>query len=453
MRRASVLLAMLAVSACDVADAPAAACATEARQVLGADVLELTGASAPSLVGDHLVLLADAPARAYAVDACTGEATRLGATGLGGAFALTGEAGALALGHRQQDGAVLLLDRLDVPGVDEPRQIARLDPIDSGWYRWPEGLLLWSGPLMRAATGPSQVFFYPGPAGPLQPAASLASDVVWLARGGPGEFVVRTESGDLLRLIDGEASRVHSSVRRASLAPGGGQIVWQVAGGATTLHDFAADTSIDLRAAASLLRSAPDIEAWRWTDDAVAAVDTNGQLGAAHDRTTGARLAAPPPHVAVREDVPGPQFFLTVQLTPERVELAWDPRTGEAIEWYRGPDVELQPQRAGQGIRYLAEEQLWLHRPDLAPELLQPQASRDALVLRDGRALMSLLAEDETHTLVLLDESGARAWTIAEGVSRWSVTADEPPRLVHAIAGGPDAGVYISPLAAPLTGP
>ncbi len=448
MRSSLVVLALvLAGAACDDGEPGANMCSSADQQVVG-DEMALTEASAPSLAGDHVVLLAGAPASAQVVDACSGEIQSFAAEDLSGAFALTGEAGALALGHRQPSGEVLLLDRLDEPGIDEPRQIARLDPNQSGWYRWPEGLLLWSGPLLRDEPGVSQVFWYPGPAGPEHPATLLADDVVWLARGGPDVFVARTTRGSLLHLHAGAADVVHPQVRRAGLAPGGAQVVWIDDAGSMTLHTFATDSSLDLVAAQITLRSAgPEPDAWRWTDDVLAVVDEDGVVFATHDREEGTRLANPPSHQTARADVAGDLLLLTVAVAPERVELAFDPRTGVSFEWYRGPDVALTPLRADDGVRYHAEGQLWQARPGEANTLLQAEASLDSVALADGRTVMALIDPDETNRLVLLDETGALAMPLADGVTRWSVTADDPPRLVYAVADEPMAGVWVTPLA------
>lgn len=448
MRSSLVVLALaLAGAACDDGEAGADVCTSAARQVVG-DEMALTEASAPSLAGDHVVLLAGAPASAQVVDACSGETRSFAAAELSGAFALTGEAGAMALGHRQPSGEVLLLDRLDEPGLDEPRQIARIDPNQSGWFRWPEGLLLWSGPLLREEPGVSRIFWYPGPAGPEHPATLLADDVVWLARGGPDMFVARTTDGALLHLHDGAADVVHPQVRRAAVAPGGAQVVWIDAAGSMTLHRFATDSSLDLGAAQITLRSAgPEPDAWRWTSDALAVVDADGVVFATHDREDGARLASPPTHQTSRPDVAGDLLLLTAATAPERVELAFAPRTGESFEWYRGPDVALTPIRADDGVRYHAEGRLWQARPGEAPALLQAEASLDAVALADGRTVMALINPDETNRLVLLDATGAHAMPLADGVTRWSVTADDPPRLVYAVADGPVAGVWVTPLA------
>ena len=448
MRSSLVVLALtLAGAACDDGEVDANACTSAVQQVVG-DEMPLTEASAPSLAGDHVVLLAGAPASAQAVDACTGEARSFAAEDLSGAFALTGEAGALALGHRQPSGEVLLLDRLDEPGIDEPRQIARLDPNQSGWFRWPEGLLLFSGPLLRAEPGVSQIFWYPGPAGPEHPATLLADDVVWLARGGPDVFVARTTDDALLHVHDGVADVVHPQVRRAGMAPGGAQVVWVDAAGSMSLHTFASGSSLDLGAAEITLRSAgPEPDAWRWTADALAVVDAEGVVFATHARTDGARLASPPAHQTARSDVAGDLLLLTVAVAPERVELAFDPRTGESFEWYRGPDAEITPLRADDGVRYHADGRLWQASPGRAPELLQAEASLDTVVLADGRTVMALTNPDETNRLVLLDQTGAHATPLADGVTRWSVTADDPPRLAHAISDGAMAGVWVTPLA------
>lgn len=448
MRSSLVVFAGLLVgSACDDGEVDAAACPTSGHRVIDGEAVQLSWVTAPSLAGEHVVFASGMPGPVFAATTCGGAATLLRGEELGGAFALTGEEGALALGHRVQAGEVVLLDRLDVPGVDAPRVIATLDPIDSGWFRWPEGLLLWSGPLMRGAPEGSRVFVYPGPEGPLRPAVELASDVVWLARGGLDGFALRTASGELMHVQDGAATSLHASVRSAGLAPDGAHAAWQDVNGGWTLHSLARGEGVPLGPTAKARSAGPDAAAWRWTDAAVAAIDANGGLIAAYDRRDGTRLADPPGHGVVRADEAGPLFFLTAQVAPERVELAWDPHEDALTEWYRGPDVGLHPQVTAAGIRYLAEPgSLYLHRPGRVPTLLQAEASLDALALADGRTLMSLTAADETHRLVLLDASGAQARTIAEGVARWSVTAEEPPRLTYAIASGPDAGVWISGL-------
>lgn len=452
MRPPLVVLALaLAASACDDGEPAAELCDGGARQVVTSDEMALSEASAPSLAGEHLVVLAGAPASAHAVDACTGAAEPLAAEDLSGAFALTGEAGALALGHRQPTGEVLLLDRLDVPGLDAPREIARLDPTDSGWFRWPTGLLLWNGPLLRDTPGPAQILWYPGPGGPLQPATPLADDIVWLARGGQDAFLARTSAGALLHVHDATVTPVHPQVRRASLAPDGAHAAWLDRSGSMTLHTLATATSVDLGAhdIVTLRSAGPEPDTWRWTDDALAILDVHGAVIAAHDRATGSRLADPPQHLAARESTPGDLLLLTASISPERVELAWDPHTGASFEWYRGPDLAVTPQQVDAGVRYHVAGQLWLRRPDHAPELLQPEASTDAIALADGRTLMALQDPDDTRRLILLDESGAHATPIAAGVSRWSVTVDDPPRLAYAVSAGDDAGVWITPLASP----
>jgi hypothetical protein len=446
MRPRSVLVALLALPACDVGEAPAGECDAP-RRVLGPDEVDLAAAAIPSLAGDRLVIASGLPAEVVAVDACGGGPAAIAgeAQALSGAFALSSPAGPIALGQRP-DGALLRLATLADDESDAPREIARLDPLASGWFRWSDGLLLWSGPLMHETPGPSAVLWYAGGA---DAATLLAPDVVWLARGGPDEFVALTEQAELLRLADGAATTVRAQIRRASLAPDGAQIAWQSLGGATSeLHTLATDATVEL-AGTSAVRSARDFGTWLWTDAAVAATDASGHLISAHDRDGGTPLADPPPHLVARADAaPGGRWlFLTAELAPERVELAWDPHTGEAFEWYRGPDAPARPQADGDGVRYLDGDRLYLRRPGRARALLQLEASLDATPLADGRTLMSLPGAGlDRHRLVLLSADASTRTDLADGVARWSVTADDPPRVAYTIPDGPDAGVWVAPL-------
>jgi hypothetical protein len=416
--------------------------------------MALTEASAPSLAGDHVVMLAGAPATAFAVDACSGEATALAGEGLSGAFALTGEAGALALGHRQPSGEVLLLDRLDEPGLDEPRVIAALDPIDSGWFRWPDGLLLWSGPLMRDTPGTSRIFLYPGAAGP-----DGSGDA-----GGRGCGVAGPRRARCIRRAHGRRRAAARARRRgharaparAQRRDGPRRRAGGLAGGrgrvdAAHVRDRRVDVQLGAVDAATQRSAGPDAESWRWTDDAVAAIDADGALVAAHDREDRGAPRGPAAHLTARDDVPGPLLFVTAQVTPERVELAWDPRTGELTEWYRGPDVTLRPQRADDaGVRYHADPgRLWSHRSGRRAAAGRGEPRRD---LARGRPHADEPDEPRRDAPTHPARRGRRARprTLADGVSRWSLTADDPPRLAYAVSVGPDTGVWVVPLA-PLT--
>ncbi|MBL9105484.1 MAG: hypothetical protein JNL82_31400 [Myxococcales bacterium] len=446
MRRSVLALALLSpVPACD--DGAAATCAEGPRRVLApaADALDI---ALPTLADDRVVVAAGVPATVDIVDVCGASQSRLADASdeFTGAFALAGADGPLALGQRP--GELWLIDRLDEPGVDEPTLIARVDPSDSGWYRWTDGMLLWTSVPGRDDL--QRLSFYPGPEGPEAPAAPLADDAVWLARGGLDLFLALTEDGTLLRLEGGVVSVLETDVRRAGLAPDGRQFVWQARGASTTtqLRALAGGPAISLEPPGT--RSGSPAADWRWTDAAVATVDASGRLLAAHDRSDGRRLAAPPPHVSVRDDAApgGPWFFLTTAPEPDRVEVVWDPHTGEDYEWYRGPSTPLHPTHTPEGIRWLDGDPgaLWLRHPAHGfAELLQPLASLDAVTLPDGRTVMRVPGEHDDR-LVILSVDGRRAAALAPSVARWTVTTDDPPRLVHAAPDGPSAGVWITPL-------
>lgn len=439
-----VLVGALLAPACD--DGAAATCADGPRMVLapGAEALAI---ALPTVADDRVVVAAGVPATVDLVDACGGEPVRLAEVDADytGAFALASDDGPLAIAHRQDE--VLLIDRLDVPGVDEPMSIARVDPTDSGWFRWTRGMLLWSA---TDRPGVQRVLWYPGPAGPDAPAELLADDVVWLGRGGLDLFLALTEDGALLRLHAGVVDVVATDVRRAGLAPDGAQFVWQARGSsiATLLQPLAGGPPVALEVPGT--RSGSPAAGWRWTESAIAVVDAAGRVVAAHDRMDGRRLAAPPPHLRVRDDAaPGGRWlFLTVAIDPERLEIAWDPHTGESFDWYRGTDEPLHPAHTAEGVRWLDADPgtLWLRRPEHGfDELLQPLASLDAVALPDGRTVMRVPGESG-DSLVMLSADARTSTTLATSVARWTVTTDEPPQLVHAAPDGPSAGVWLTPL-------
>lgn len=484
MRSSSLILASLvACSACGDDLAGGSPCVEASGRVLPTRPGELTESSAPKIAGDKLLVgLGETPRTVVAVDLCGGDAPEqlAGAEeGLSGAFTLAGPEGLLAVGQRLETNELVLLDRLDVPGVDIPRPMVTLPKSDSVSALLGDALVLCSGDGCQSAVELTSrvagrglpnldLMIYPGPEGLEAPPVELARGLVWheWVTVGPVSLYGLSESGDLLKLAgEGEdgAGILQTGVRFASLPRGGDQLLWQAQGDGQNEPVFLRTlaTGVDVSLGVNDFTAVswdPDLSSpmsdtgtWIWTDTAVALIGVEGTLVRAHARTDGALLAPPPAHdrYPYRNIQSHNLFFLTVETGSERAHLAWDPLAGTTHEWLRTASDDVLPIDVTAGVLYgridrdTGEGAWMLDRLAGGPaEVLLSGIGPNGFEFPAGQWILSLKGKTQgTVDLHRFDPVTGDHSLLAESATYWRPA--DGTRLVYTIVDGPDAGVWV----------
>lgn len=379
-------------------------------------------------------------------------------------------------------GEYLHLDRLDVPGRDEPRRI--IAPGDDLHISGVTGLL-GGGLLLRATIaergdlrppgGPEaprfDMKFYPGPGGITAPPATLARNLVKFEARADRLYAL-TATGELLGIDDrGDVALLQAEVRAAFVAPDGAQLAWQARGDGgpepVYLRTLAtgADAAIGVNEVITFAGlDEPGILAlggWMWTDEALALVGPGGTLLRAHARSDGALLAPPPPHLSVYGGGsynPGGDVFIVQTIDAfQQIGLAWDPVAETVIEWYRGELTEYNPNiyRIDEGLSFTiwnpvdaTRSALWLSRLDGRPaqRLIADYDVYSNYQLPDGRVLMRLEADSTAdRRLVLIDPIDGSRRVVAREIGQWGLGRDAD-EILYTRPDGPDTGVWARPL-------
>ncbi len=316
-------------------------------------------------VGDHLLFTFDGPddpARTYwHTSRCGGPVEAF--TSLPPSTVLTDMANTDAgpvLYAIDPDGQVFLVDRLDVPGFDEPLAIPGLPAIrlvfpeffpNSSRRYVPFSTtsrdgLGWSAAGIGGIT--RALFTHTGD--PDIPALQVGAATV---RTFPFDdhLLVHDDDGTVRRFdpFTGASEPQMTGVRHIAYLPGSTRAIWQELGDDQServfLRDLAAGTDVEIAVNDFAQQSwhrgddgtSGDAGLWTWTDDGAFAAmkGPDDTLVAAVRTDTGAPLAIPD-HIAYRRSLTR-HIQLTLADPTDHVDGLWDPATGGLRIWYRGP--------------------------------------------------------------------------------------------------------------------
>lgn len=320
------------------------------------------------LVGDHLLFTFDGPddpGRTYwHTSRCGGEVEEFTSLPPGMVLhaVVATDAGPALYALDPLDGQAFLLDRLDVPGFDEPSPILGLPALfplghgmlGSGQRRYAdfsaanEGGHAWSAAGIGAITW--KLFTHAGD--PDVPALQVGAAILDIAHA-DDHLLVHDDDGTVRRFdpLTGASTTLLTGVRHVSFSPDRTRAIWQQIGddqvetvylrdlGAGTdreiaVNDFAQQSWGRFLSGDGLGRDAGE---WSWTrDGAFAAMKgLDDTLVAAVRTDTGEPLELPA-HVRLVEPMTS-LFRLELADPTERVDALWDPATGSTRVWHRGP--------------------------------------------------------------------------------------------------------------------
>lgn len=297
-------------------------------------------------------------------------------------FALDTADGALVYAVDAQ-GRHVLLDRLDVPGFDDPRPIADLPGYDApGGVPHEAGYALFArvnrptGAGRQAAGvagGTAVVHTHDGD--PDAPALHLGDDIVSLAQHG-GQLLVLDDAGELRRVdpFTRESEPLQAGVRYFTLAADGRHLIWQALGDDAIEPVFLRDLEASARLAvvdpgvdreiavndfaARSWNRMPEqglaVGRWIWTADSqtAALVGPDDTFVAAVRSDTGEPLALPE-HRQQRGAL-GDDLVLVMPDTDTLALALWRPQDGDLRVWYRGPaDATVEARaRVGDALEF-----------------------------------------------------------------------------------------------------
>lgn len=372
-------------------------------------------------------------------------------------------------------GVYHFVDRLDVPGLDQPVPLAGLPP-GMRAFALPGAVALFSrvattGTLTPAAgLGPenNSFSFYTHAGDPDRPAVHLGDDIVDYAWTGERMLLLHTDGA--LRDVDvrtGEGAPLLTGVRHIDLAYDDGRLIWQEIGDgvAETVHLLDLDSGDDREIAVNDFtarswgrdRELPSrVGTWEFTRDgrAAAFIGPDG-LVAAVRTDTGESLPIPA-HTGWDPSSGDDMLTLVLPDPDERVESVWTPLTGDLRVYYRGPADTDARIKANDGARidyYLATTDGPDHGPllrvDLATGrtvLLAPRLGEISPRLADGRYLSITDSGSSPfgRDLDLFDPSTQTYYPIADDVDDWVRVPDLG--VYYFDARGPEPGLWLYPL-------
>jgi hypothetical protein len=382
---------------------------------------------------------------------------------------------------RDGAGAYHFVDRLDVPGDDEPRPIAGLP---TGLQAFAAGRsVLFSiagagGTITGAAgLGPDAYHFisYSHAGDPDRPAVHLGDDIIDHAA--LGDHLLLLHEDGVLRDVDprtGDGEPLLTGVRRFDLANDDRRLIWQELGDdlAEPVHLLDLDTGEDREIAVNDFTARSwgrdhgqkvSVGTWQFTADsgAAALIGPDDRYVAAVRTDTGEPL--PIPAHASRQGVTlADALILLLDDPAQRVEAVWTPLTGGVRVYSRGPadsDAKIR-HLDGDLLEYFLPDPTDprfgpLYRIDLATGRtvrLAPRVGEASTRLADGRYL-AIATSDViaggagiyySHDLDLFDPDTQVYYPIADRVDGYAL-ADQG--VFYLDARGTEPGLWLYPLA------
>ncbi|MDC0670890.1 hypothetical protein [Nannocystis radixulma] len=370
-------------------------------------------------------------------------------------------------------GRPFVLDRLDVPGLDEPRPVLGL----------PAGKLTTSG-------GQGAIYYLTErqPQNTLVNAAGIGAPAysMYAHHGDPaaaavllGEQVVRFAADDdrllllhddgTLRDVDlhtGESELVLTGVRHFATVPASRRLIWQQLGDDLVEPVFLRDrdTGEDIQIAVNDFTAASwnrlddpataSIGHWLTTPDGTYAALYGPELRVAAVVRTDTGAAVVPPADTRLGGLVRDDFNLALTDDDELVLARWNPRTGVLREWYRAASMDFQPgvfAVRDDSIDYLlfdgpfSDGTLW--RVDLETgetTIRVPRVGFSTVRLADGRYFTGITTGIKTFDLVVFDPDTSLYTTIAADVGYFEL--DLEFGMFYVDERGPKPGLWAAPI-------
>ncbi|MBZ5714554.1 hypothetical protein [Nannocystis pusilla] len=420
-------------------------------------------------VGDHVLFNFPVGDRSYwTVDRCGGPPERFPAPA--GMFVLAQATADHVVAYgSDESGRHFVLDRLDVPGFDEPRPVLGLPDEELHlWLAGGERSLYFgarhlSGTLGEGAAGIggvlSTVYVHHGD--PAVPAVRLGDQIVQHIAV-DDRLLVHDDNGDL-RDVDprtSESELVLTDVRRVDVVPDRRRLLWQQLGDDQVepifLHDR--DSGEDIQVAVNDFTAA----SWDRLDDFLTRLtgtwaflpDSSHAALYGPERTIAAvvrldsGVAVTPPAGAHLRNVIADEFDLQFADDDELVLARWNPRTDELREWFRGPPSTFLPALFGitdDSVTYAVPDgggsaTLW-HVDLVTGETTMkvPRIGGQTALLPDGRYFTLISPGGYPYDILVFDPDTGLYTTIAGDVD--DLDFDPEHGILHI---GPD-GLWFSP--------
>lgn len=487
--RLAVLLLACAPSPAEPAPEPVDACPATARVRLAAPPAgwrpDPVHQYRVRLFGDRIAYSfdsADAPVRTtWLLDPCGGPAEPYQFsrdTELHDLLVIDGDLGAVL--YVDDDDVYHLVDRLDVPGADDPRPVDGLPSGASGFAF--DGYVLFAdltteGPIVGAA-GLADTFqqtFYTHAGDPDRPAVHIADAIVDYATRGPRLLVLLADG--TLRDLDprtGDGDALLTGVRHIDLSFDDRHLVWQEIGDEQTepVHLLDLDTGDDREIAVNDFSArswgadgptTASVGTWLFTRDSAAAALSGPErsLVAAVRTDTGEPLPVPA-HREWQGTLRDDAFLLDLGDPEQHVLAVWTPLTGDLRVYYRGRADPQILHRDGSRLELFVpgdDDPNYgsLRRVDLDTGetlLVAPRLGSKSTRLTDGRylsgAATGFLSTASglyfTYDLDLFDPDIQVYWPLGAAIDDWRLVDDRG--LLYFDARGPEPGLWLDPLVA-----
>jgi hypothetical protein len=398
----------------------------------------------------HYTATEDDETVAALIDPCTGAETpyREFAAGPGGLVVVDTPNGRLLYVSRPQEDEVIVLDRLDVPGFDEPRWVEGV-PAFHSMSTAPGGALLCTD---REAPEGASCWLHDGdPAHAPKPMGTGIRQHAWSG----GQWFVLDVAGALRRVDEATGAETPLLTGVDAFGFAGRYVTWQTGEeGAVEVHRLDVETGVDI----VLMDGLEEAGSWEVNEDgtAIGRYEPGGPFEALFRLEDGEPLAFPP-HIGVGDAGAGAEFELVLERDnlEEHVRALWDPFAGEEPrEWFREAlwYDHLSVRRVGDQIFYfiplICEPGGMVRRADLRTGehvRIAAYASSLPTLLPDGRYLLASRQGWEPISDVFVFDPATRETTpVVEAVVDWRYSAEHG--VFYARTTGAEAGVWVTPL-------
>ncbi|MBZ5714553.1 hypothetical protein [Nannocystis pusilla] len=372
-----------------------------------------------------------------------------------------------------QAGRQFVLDRLDVPGLDEPHPVLGL-PAGKLTTSRGQGAIYYltehqprSTLVNAAGIGAPAYSMYAHHGDPAAAAVLLGEQVVRFAADDDRLLILHDDG--TLRDVDvrtGESELVLTGVRHFVTVPASRRLIWQQLGDDLVEPVFLRDrdTGDDLQIAVNDFTAASwnrlgdpataSIGHWLTTPDGTHAALYGPELRVAAVVRTDTGAAVVPPAGARLRGLVRDDFNLALVDDDELVLARWDPRTDLLREWYRAAPGGSQPNVFAvrdDSIDYLlfdgqsSDATLW--RVDLATgetTVRVPRVGFSTVRLADGRYFTGIPSSIYTFDLVVFDPDTELYTTIAADVGYFELDLDFG--VFYLDERGPQPGLWAAPI-------